>query len=358
MIKGQSLRALLNLAQDPGQHQVLFDKVPPSLVLKIKCQGLVAQCSEAVLKNGVRAMSLDQEHRLDILLHMYERQMDELELQAVSGRYYFVSSQLIPETHHNIDDEKFHCALCRVAIQAFHFYKNQTIISSGCLTRVLSTMCNMVDSVQIMADRLDCISMAPIQFCYGLLLASISLLRILQSAASQSLDIGRARSSLFLAINLANQMSVESTDTAARMAIVLKQLWNSSKAFRKTDRSEYTALRIRNRLGHSLVIDTVWWWRDEFDPQSRDMILARAEPDSGTVVPNARGLPSTSPGNLGTNPIEPLGVQPTSIPAEGQEAFPLDELFLADFEWALGDDDSLFAGEPGPTTWPTTSHLL
>lgn len=216
----------------------------------------------------------------------------------------------------------------------------------------------MVDSVQIMADRLDCISMAPIQFCYGLLLASISLLRILKSAAAQSLDFGRARSSLFLAINLANQMSVESTDTAARMAIVLKQLWNSSKAFRKADGSEYTALRIRSRLAHSLVIDTVWWWRDEFDPQTRDMILARTESDSGAVLPNARGLPRTSTGNLGANPSEPLGVQPTNIPAEGQEAFPLDELFLTDFEWALGDDDSLFVGEPVPTIWPTNSHLL
>ena len=80
----------MKLAQDPEQHQVLFDKVSPSLVLKIRCQGLVAQCSEAVLKNGVRTMSLDQEHALDILLHTYEDQIDELELQAVDGRYCLV----------------------------------------------------------------------------------------------------------------------------------------------------------------------------------------------------------------------------------------------------------------------------
>lgn len=35
-------------------------------------------------------MSLDQEHALDILLHTYEDQIDELELQAVDGRYCLV----------------------------------------------------------------------------------------------------------------------------------------------------------------------------------------------------------------------------------------------------------------------------
>lgn len=98
MMKGQSLRALLNLAQDPGQHQVLFDKVSLSLVLKIRCQGLVAQCSDAVLKNGLRDMSLDQERALDILLRTYEDQLDELELQAANGRYHSASF-LMPITH-------------------------------------------------------------------------------------------------------------------------------------------------------------------------------------------------------------------------------------------------------------------
>lgn len=215
----------------------------------------------------------------------------------------------------------------------------------------------MVDTVQAMADRMAYISMAPNMVCRGLLLASASLLRILKSAAARSLDFGRARSSLFLAINLAKQMSVESTDTAAKMATILNQLWNSRKAFRKADGSEYTALRIRNRLVYGLVIDTVWWWRDEFDPQTRDTILTRTEPDSDNFLPHAFCFPSTSTGSLGVNPGEPLGTQPTRIFAEGLEAFPLDELFLTDFEWALGDDAS-FAADSNPTTWPTTSHLL
>lgn len=215
----------------------------------------------------------------------------------------------------------------------------------------------MIDSIQAMASRLGFVSMAPVHVMYGLLLASTSLLRILKSTAARSLDYGRARSSLFLAINLAKQMSVEGTDTAAKMAIILNQLWNSSKAFRKPDGSEYIALRIRNRLVHSPVVDVVWWWRDEFGPQTRDMVLAWTDPAGGTVPPHARSFSNTFTGSLGVGNGESLGIQSTSAPTEGQEAFHLDEHFLADFEWALGDD-ALFAAESIPSTWPTTSHLL
>lgn len=87
MIKGQSPRNLVNLAQDPTQRQVLFDRIAPGLTLKLRCQELVTKCSEAVLENGVRAMTLDQERSLDILLRRYESQVDELELQTVAGLF-------------------------------------------------------------------------------------------------------------------------------------------------------------------------------------------------------------------------------------------------------------------------------
>lgn len=83
--KGQLPRAQVSLSQDPSQRQTLFDTIAPWMVLKLRCQELIARCSEAVLENGVRSMSIDQERALDILLRTYEGQIDELELQAVTG---------------------------------------------------------------------------------------------------------------------------------------------------------------------------------------------------------------------------------------------------------------------------------
>lgn len=127
----------------------------------------------------------------------------------------------------------------------------------------------MVDSIKNLGEKLDVLSTAPIQVNFGILLASVALLRILKCFASRGLDVERAKSCFFTAIILKKQMSVESNDAAAKAVIILNQLWNSSKAFRKSDGSEYTALRIRSRLVLSPVLDAVWWWRDEFDPQAR-----------------------------------------------------------------------------------------
>lgn len=85
MTKGQLPRALGNLGQDPTQHQVLFEKIAPWMALKLRCQELIAKCSEATMENGLRTMSLDQERALDIILRTYEGQVDDLELQAVTG---------------------------------------------------------------------------------------------------------------------------------------------------------------------------------------------------------------------------------------------------------------------------------
>lgn len=144
-------------------------------------------------------------------------------------------------------------------------------------------MCNVVDSIQTMADdQLSCIATAPVQVGYGLLLASISLLRILKgtfiTSTNQDLEFNRARSSLFQAINLSKQMSVASTDTPAKLVGVLNQLWHSRKAFRNPGGSDSTGLRIRSRLVHSVLVDTVWWWREEFDPHTRDMVVRGDRP--------------------------------------------------------------------------------
>ncbi|KAJ5307008.1 hypothetical protein N7508_006023 [Penicillium antarcticum] len=338
VIKGQSPRNLVNLAQDPTQRQMLFDKIAPSLVLKLRCQELVTKCSDAVLENGVRAMSLDQERSLDILLRRYESQVDELELQTVA------------------DDERYHLLLCRMAIQSFHFYKSQTTVSSACLPRLIVTACNLIDHVQALRDRMGFLSMAPVQIGFGVLLASISLLRILKSnMACSVLETSRARTCFFATINLAKQMSTDRTDIAAKTITIVNQLWNSSKAFRKADGSEYTVLRIRSRLILSQILDAVWWWRDEFDPGARAKVRG-TEPFDSSSSRNHALLADTSRPATASNPnLEPFGssIQNQSAP---QEQFQMDEDFFADFEWALSDD-ALLSLDGFSTDWSIANHL-
>jgi hypothetical protein len=245
-----------------------------------------------------------------------------------------------------------------MAIQSFHFYKNQTLVSSGCYPRMLVTACSLIEYIQSLSDRVGFLSMAPVQMGFGLLLASTSLLRILKSGASQGLETSRARASLFSAINLAQQMSVDSADLAAKTVTILKAIWNSSRAFRKMDGTEYNSLRIRSRLVLSPVLDTVWWWRDEFDPGSR-RVRSVVEPAQGNGYTRSRysGAAEASSGPVGDANREVTGGATDSGALERSDAFHLDEQFLADFEWALGDD-ALFSLDPLPPNWSTTNNLL
>jgi hypothetical protein len=245
-----------------------------------------------------------------------------------------------------------------MAIQSFHFYKTQTTVSSGCLPRLIVTACNLIDYIQALTDRMGFLSMAPIQIGFGLLLASMSLLRILKSkVASSGLETSRARASFFTAINLAKQMSTDRTDTAAKTITVLNQLWNSSKAFHKADGSEYTALRIRSRLILSQILDAVWWWRDEFDPHTSVKVRG-ADTADGSTYSKANVPSRTNGGNtfVGSDQTrEPPGgaLQNISPP---QEQFMMDEDFFAKFEWAISEEEFLSLGDFS-ADWSSANNL-
>lgn len=85
--KGQSPRSLSDLTPEPIQSHVLFQRISPSLALELRCQETIVRCCNAVLENGVRALSPDQERALDIILRMFDTQVKELELQSSSGMY-------------------------------------------------------------------------------------------------------------------------------------------------------------------------------------------------------------------------------------------------------------------------------
>lgn len=171
----------------------------------------------------------------------------------------------------------------------------------------------------------------PVQINFGLLLASVSLLRILKLYTSCDLDLERARASFFAGINLAKEMSVQQNDSAAKAVFILNHLWNSTKAYRKPDGSAYTSLRVRGRLVLSPVLDAVWWWRDENEPQYRTMYLVQGEAADGAES-------NRDPSNAAASAIVNC--------ADRQDSARADDHFLADFEWALCEDESFLSSGP------------
>ncbi|GKZ58544.1 hypothetical protein AnigIFM49718_004369 [Aspergillus niger] len=316
VIKGQPPRSLVNLELDGDLKHSLFQRISPSLVLELKCEDLKTRCSTAVLELGVRNLSSEQERSLDILLRAYDDQALDLEAQAFSAY------------------DRFATSMCRLSIQIFHLFRNPNSFSSGCLATLTTAACDTISSIHSLGQSMAGYATSPIQMNYALLLASSALLRVLKGPQWATMDVEKAKTSYFTAINLAKQMSVYNFDIAAKTVMVLSQLWNSTKAFRKADGSEYLALRIRSRLVVSPVIDTVWWWREEFDPQFYSTVTSQSNAPEGTDA-NRDNLAIS--GNV------------SGGSTDRPDFSYFDEQFQADFEWALTDEFLFAPTEPyGP----------
>lgn len=301
-------------------------------------------------------MSVDQERALDILIRNFEGQIFDLDTQASSG----TSSLSIKRAKlTKIQDDKFHTMLARLSVQAFHLFKGQTILTTGCLPRLLSTCCAMIDCIQDLGQRIRDLAMAPVQVSFAMLLASVTILRILKSTAfSRELDVERAKSSFFTGINLAKQMTIDSSDMASKSVIILNQLWNSTKAFRKPDGSEYTALRIRSRLVLSPVLDAVWWWRDEFDAQYRVMVLPQEASEGSFLLSQVILYIADNATGVDTHENSAAASHTWTGSVDRQDSLCLDDQFLADFEWALGDNGLFPPTEPYCQTWSSSGLIL
>lgn len=191
----------------------------------------------------------------------------------------------------------------------------------------------------------------------GILMAVADLLRILKSSASRGLDTDKAKAHLFMGINLCHYLSVSPRNATARAVTVVNQLWHSTKAFRKSDGSEYTTLRIRSRLGLSPGLDALYWWRDVCDPQYRFegpdckypfspslsstyhiwkmalVSLTFQAADTGTRENVAAHMQAAA--NMGLGPVD-----------REQDRMLFDDPSFADFEWSLGDDGLLPTLDP------------
>lgn len=91
-IKGLAPLALLDLYQDAEQRHALFTRISPTLQFQLKLNGLLTRCCSAMLQSGLRVMSKDQEHSVDILIRVFEANLKDVEPEAVSGTQQLINA--------------------------------------------------------------------------------------------------------------------------------------------------------------------------------------------------------------------------------------------------------------------------
>jgi hypothetical protein len=103
--------------------------------------------------------------------------------------------------------------------------------------------------------------------------AAFTLLKLLNSFFASEINLEYGRGLFTRTIRAIRDISVTNNDLPSRLAEVLAQLWRSGGAGQekgwKWEVDGSLQLKVRCRMSMSLVYDSVWRWREEFQAKGR-----------------------------------------------------------------------------------------
>lgn len=119
-----------------------------------------------------------------------------------------------------------------------------------------------------------------------LIAASFTLLKLMRSFFAKTIDFHRGRSLFHRSIQAIRATSVVNNDLQWRLAELMVQMWNGAKlessnpAFDRQDETpiqmdDSLQLKVRCRHSMSLVFDSVWRWREEYQAQGRGSLESK-----------------------------------------------------------------------------------
>ena len=144
--------------------------------------------------------------------------------------------------------------------------------------------------------------------------SAFTLLKLLNSFFASYVDLEYGRTLFTRTIKAIRLISITPNDLPSRLAEVLSQLWKGSGAGSKRPQKDNPTmenslqLKVRCRMSMSLVFDSVWRWREEFQAKGRGNLDAAVKnptnPDSNvessaTSVVDGFSGPSAGQNGLG-----------------------------------------------------------
>jgi len=165
------------------------------------------------------------------------------------------------------DSLQLSCA--RVHIMVFHFFAHPTNPGPDIdgFSRLYSLCVGLIEAATIMTmtDQTSLPAVSQSFIDRTIALAGFSILRLVRSSLAPHLDLAVGKKAYLCAIEFLQNVSLQQGDIGLRTALIMKDLWNSNRVFRRRDgRIEPLALRLRTRLSMSISYDMFWYWREEF----------------------------------------------------------------------------------------------
>ncbi|KAI1408972.1 hypothetical protein F5Y13DRAFT_171234 [Hypoxylon sp. FL1857] len=165
-----------------------------------------------------------------------------------------------------------------------------------------------------------------------LVAAGFALLKLMRSFFAKTIEFERGRALFHKTIQAIRSTSVLDNDLQWRLAELMVQMWNGARidnknnaAFHEDDNSvlidDSLQLKVRCRHSMSLVFDSIWRWREEYQAQGRgtlDALKHPTNPDSGnessasSTHMDSTLLPHNNLANLTSMATNNGGITPTA----------------------------------------------
>ena len=159
--------------------------------------------------------------------------------------------------------------LSSIGLQLYVFYlldSSRSLARRMALARAFDMAADLISKLQKLDTASDFMKHCPASYFRATSLAALFILRLEDSNFSGILDGEKGKQAFNTALSLLRRASLEDSDLPGRTFKILAQLWTMQG--RSQHSGEEPRLKLRTRLGASLLHDTMWRWRENFGGQT------------------------------------------------------------------------------------------
>ncbi|MCJ1390034.1 hypothetical protein MMC18_002892 [Xylographa bjoerkii] len=202
-----------------------------------------------VTRNNSR-QSLEGE--TSVLMNVLERDYDDLETKL---------GPILSDVNHLL------LLSCGLQLRSFYFIATlpAEFRKSGLLKAFATTM-NLITAVDIADSKFKLLDHCPFFIPRILTIAATVLLKIINSSYSVSVDHASGKQAFNSCLRFLRRASVEDNDLPGKGSRVMTQLWGVHRSF-VAERVKEPRLKLKSRLGASVLHDSLWTWREELGGQ-------------------------------------------------------------------------------------------
>ena len=169
----------------------------------------------------------------------------------------------------------------------YFFERSSSHLRTQGLLKAYDLALSLISKVLDLDREIHSLRYAPAVFYHAILVSALFLLRTVKSNFAAYVDLEQAERLFRAALSKLRDCALEDDDFRCRARKILAELWTIDRSSRM-DPDKEPSLKLKTRLGGSILHDSLWTWREEFRGQ-------RSRTASPTRTDQARGRQPVMP---------------------------------------------------------------